>query len=134
MLWRITIGRRLSVSEATSIYDIVMHNRPDDWWQADGDWLPQCNTLDMRYIMCDALRKDYTKLRTTINELLKVYPAYTRTLDRDGVTTPFELVRLGTCRSSTPLDTLLIRLTSLIERLQVVQYIIFITKEIKFHR
>ena len=97
MLWHITIGRRLSMHEAGSIYDIVMHNRPDDWWQADGDWLPQCNTLDMRYMMCDALRKDHTKLHT-VNELLKVCPAYVCIRDRDGVTTPFELA----CQFASP--------------------------------
>jgi len=97
MLWRITIGRRLSVNEAVRIYDIVMNNRPDGWWQADGDWLPQCNSLDMRYMMCDALRKDYTKLHT-VNELLKVCPAYVCIRDRDGVTTPFELA----CQFASP--------------------------------
>lgn len=89
-LWRITIGRRLSVSEAVDIYDIVMHNRPANWWQVDGNGQPQRNTLEMRFFFVDVLRRDYTKLHT-VKELLDVYPAYLDILDRDGVTTPFEL-------------------------------------------
>ena len=90
MLWRITIGRRLSVSEATSIYDIVMHNRPANWWEEGGGGQPQRNTLEMRFFFVDVLRRDYTNL-DTVKELLDVYPAYLDILDRDGVTTPFEL-------------------------------------------
>ena len=67
-----------------------MHNRPDNWWQADGDGQPQRNTLEMRYFFVDVLRRDYTKLHT-VKELLDVYPAYLDILDRDGITTPFEL-------------------------------------------
>ena len=90
MLWRITIGRRLSVSEATSIYDIVMHNRPANWWEEGGGGQPQRNTLEMKHFFVDVLRRDYTNL-DTVKELLGVYPAYLDILDRDGVTTPFEL-------------------------------------------
>jgi len=87
MMWLITLNRKLSVSEAGRIYDIVMHNRPANWLDSGQ---PQQNTLEMQFFFCDALRKVYTKLHT-IKELLEAYPRYMYILDRDGVTTSFEL-------------------------------------------
>ena len=81
IVWRITIGRRLSVREAGEIYDIVMHNREKDWWQEGGSGQPKHNTLEMRFFLCDALRKDYTQLHT-VKKLLELFSPYMSILDR----------------------------------------------------
>lgn len=83
MLWRITIGNRIDIDRAHEIYR--------------GHWLDSyrffVDVLDIRYFLCDGLRRGLgpsTKLNT-VKALVEMFPAYMSILDRDGLTSPFEL-------------------------------------------
>jgi hypothetical protein len=81
ILWRITIGNRIDVYRAHEIYK--------------GHWLDDSyrfvvDVLDIRYFLCDGLRRRDTKLNT-VKALVEMFPGYMSILDRDGSTSPFEL-------------------------------------------
>lgn len=93
-LWNITFGNSIDEDTAYEIYEIVDRSRPGPPHKAD--------VLDIRYSLCDILKRRYTRPVSAIpndarlqlrnvKSLLELYPEYMSILDRDGVTTPFEL-------------------------------------------
>ena len=65
ILWRITIGNRIDVDRAHEIYR--------------GHWLDSyrfvVDVLDIRYFLCDSLRRRDTKLNT-VKALVEMFPGY----------------------------------------------------------
>jgi len=86
ILWRITIGDRISVDDAHKICTAVNKERYPRRRKMD--------VLDIRYFLCDGLRRGFKM--NTIKALLQIYPDYINILDRDESKTPFELA----CRFS----------------------------------
>lgn len=79
LLWRITFGNRIDIDKTHTIHGITTEYRP----------YGEVDVWDIRYFLCDVLRRDYTELHT-VKELLEVHPAYLEILDRDGMS-PFEI-------------------------------------------
>lgn len=83
LMWRITIGNRISVYDAHQICKAIKTSR-----QRETDVLDirysrrrEMDVLDIRYFLCDGLRRGF-KLNT-VKTLLQIYPDYINTLDRD---------------------------------------------------
>ena len=93
-LWNITVGNGIGEDTAYEIYEIVDRSKPGPPRKAD--------VLDIKYSLCDILKRRYMRPVSAIpndarlqlrnvKSLLELYPEYMSILDRDGVTTPFEL-------------------------------------------
>ena len=85
LLWRITIGNRIDIDIAKTLFDaylLYMYHLQRCYGDID--------VLDIRYFLCDALRRQDMKL-STVKSLLEIYPGYLHLPDRDGSKTPFEL-------------------------------------------
>ena len=78
LIWHITIGYRMDVDAAFQIYYKVLYPTPID-------------ILDIRYCLCDELRKQHNGTLKNIKALIHIFPDYMSILDRDGLTSPFQL-------------------------------------------
>ena len=83
VIWRITIGNRTDADGAYRVCAFVLpaaNKRP----------YGEDNALEIRYFLCDGLRKRDIKLNS-VRILLERFPGYISILDRDGLTSPFQL-------------------------------------------
>ena len=83
VIWRITIGNRIDADGAYRVCAFVLpaaNKRP----------FGEDNALEIRYFLCDGLRKRGLN-RNSVRILLERFPGYISILDRDGLTSPFQL-------------------------------------------
>ena len=83
-LWHVTFGYRIDEDTAYDIYETVDISRRPHLGPHKTD------VLDIRYFLCDSLRRRDI-IPNRVKDLLEIFPDYMSILDRDGITTPFEL-------------------------------------------
>lgn len=74
LIWHITIGYRMDINAALHIHTKIY---------------PKMDILDIRYFLCDELRKRYNTLEK-VKALLEAFPGYLHLPDRYGMS-PFQL-------------------------------------------
>jgi len=85
LLWHVTFGYRIDEDTAYDIYETVDLSRRPHLGPHKTD------VLDIRYFLCDSLRRRYIIPNSRVKDLLEIFPDFMSILDRDGLTTPFEL-------------------------------------------
>ena len=84
LLWCITIGNRIDIEKAHRLKRVA--------FESTGPFYSDHNIdiLDIRYFLCDGLRRDIPIKLNSVKSLLGVFPDYMNIHDRDGMS-PFEL-------------------------------------------
>ena len=101
MVWLMTDGNRIDIDTTSKLFTMQNDSgAPHEsiYNKIRGVKLSKAleiGQLDVRYYLCDELRRPYGNLEL-VKDLLEAFPGYLYILDRDGLTTPFELA----CRCS----------------------------------